>query len=405
LDSFGNIVILNGMNCIIISIDGLHRGFFGCFGNTWIQTPAADTLAAQSVLFDGYHTSTLKLSASLSSLWNYRKTPVLQTLAEQGIETFWLTSSEALFLNEHTDGFSKRFYINRFDADLPVDTLEQTEFYRSVLQLIETARRQTKHWKTNQDKQFFLWMHLPGFRGLWDFPSSYRNKHRHIKDDPPPYMEVHPPKFLTVDSPENIGFYLPDRIQSVVEAYSGGIAVLDDSLAMLLDAAENGDFGNNTAIILFSVRGFSIAEHGKIGITDDYYSENIGLPLFIRFPQNICAENRSSVLLTQNDLAEFFTEIHSGIDKNPPHIASLVLENAEESSLRKYIKFAGTSSQKAVITPDWFFRQVSETQLSEQKVTFELYVKPDDYWEVNNVASRCPEIVESLVAEFFSAEC
>ncbi|GHT37119.1 sulfatase [Planctomycetales bacterium] len=398
------------MNSIVISIDGLHSGFFGCFGNTWVQTPAVDSLAAQSVLFGRYYTDTLKLSAALSSLWNYRKSSVLHTLAGQGIETIWMTDNEALFLNEHTDGFSKRFFIDRFDTDVPADTFEQTGFYRSMFQLIETARRQAKHWKINRQKQFFLWMHLSGFRGLWDFPSSYRNKHRDIKEDPPPYMEVHPPKFLTGNSDsENSGIYLPDRIQSVTEAYSGGIANLDDALAMLLDAAENGDFGKDTALILFSVRGFSLAEHGKIGITDDYYNENIHLPLLICFPQNSCAGIRSSSLLNQTDLAEFFCGNRTVLEKNPSAIASLALDNpiTGESPVRKYIRFQATANQKAVITPDWFLRQttaqkqaIPEFAASVPEIP-ELYVKPDDYWEVNNVADRCPETVESLTAEFF----
>jgi arylsulfatase A-like enzyme len=407
------------MNCIVISIDGLHHGFTGCFGNTWIQTPALDSLAAQSALFDRYYTSTLKLPAVLYSLWNYRRKSVPRMLTEQGFDTIWMTDSETLFLNEHTDGFSKRFFIDRQDSDSPADTLEQTGFYRSMQQLIDTACLQTKHWKINRQKQFFLWMHLSGFRSNWDFPSSYRNKHRDIKEDPPPYMEVCPPKFpkKNFDS----GTYLPDMIQSVNEAYSGGVANLDDALAMLLDAAENGVFGKDTALVLLSARGFSLAEHGKIGITDDYYNENIHLPLIIRLPQDIFAGIRSSALLNQEDLAGFFSGIRTGAEKNTSVIAALALDNplkagSDETTLRQHIRFHETSSQKAVVTPDWFLRltkpEQARTESSETKYPAEpvpeipeLYVKPDDYWEVNNVADRCPGTVEKLTDDFFSSPC
>jgi hypothetical protein len=43
---------------------------------------------------------------------------------------------------------------------------------------------------------------------------------------------------------------------------------------------------------------------------------------------------------------------------------------------------------KALLTPDWFLTE-----------TGELYAKPDDRWETNNVAARCQHIVEELTGE------
>ena len=44
-------------------------------------------------------------------------------------------------------------------------------------------------------------------------------------------------------------------------------------------------------------------------------------------------------------------------------------------------------AERAIRTPAWHFRGGDEP---------ELFAKPDDRWEVNNVATRCPDVVEGL---------
>ena len=48
---------------------------------------------------------------------------------------------------------------------------------------------------------------------------------------------------------------------------------------------------------------------------------------------------------------------------------------------------AGRNGQRAIRTPAWFLRANLDP---------ELFAKPDDRWEINNVASRCQEVVECL---------
>jgi hypothetical protein len=48
---------------------------------------------------------------------------------------------------------------------------------------------------------------------------------------------------------------------------------------------------------------------------------------------------------------------------------------------------AGRGSERAIRTPAWYLRSAAVP---------ELFAKPDDRWEVNNVAVRCPEVVECL---------
>lgn len=49
---------------IVISLDTTRADHFGCYGNTWIETPNLDALAAESILFTDYVTA---ISTTLSS--------------------------------------------------------------------------------------------------------------------------------------------------------------------------------------------------------------------------------------------------------------------------------------------------------------------------------------------------
>src|SRR5688572_25062845 len=40
------------MRAIVLSMRGCHLAYLGCYGNTWVSTPALDRLAAAGVVFD-----------------------------------------------------------------------------------------------------------------------------------------------------------------------------------------------------------------------------------------------------------------------------------------------------------------------------------------------------------------
>jgi len=49
-------------------------------------------------------------------------------------------------------------------------------------------------------------------------------------------------------------------------------------------------------------------------------------------------------------------------------------------------------AQRSLRTPAWFLHQPTTHPP-------QLYVKPDDRWETNDVANRCPDIVEQMIAQ------
>ena len=331
-------------NYLCLSIDGLQHGMIGAYGNTWIQTPTLDFLACQSALFDRFYASSLDLSKTFSELWQF----------PANYHTVLLTDDAEVFLLEHADRFQAKHRLEAKPRKRPPAQIEGTQFYHNIATLADLLQ-------CRPDKPFIFWAHFKGFRGQWDFPMSYRQRYQ-IDEDPDPYPGI----ALPAISGKNID---PSVRQAIAEAYSGGVNALDDVLLGLLAFLREEGLDRNTVLLLTSVRGFSLGEHHYIGANEDLYGENVHLPLFIRFPDDSYSGFRSQTLLQPGDVWRLLT------NGNIPD---------EPDAWHSAIDIAGG----VTVMPDWF--------VYRKPAGIELYVKPDDRWEVNDVAARCPHVLEDL---------
>ena len=334
------------LNYLYLSIDGLQSGMIGAYGNAWIQTPTFDSLACQSALFDRFYASSMDLSDTFDELW--------QCLPE--CHKILLTDDAGVFLHEQATLFEEKHRLEAKQRKRPARDIEGTQFYRNIATLADLLQNRS-------EKPFLFWAHFQGFRGLWDFPMSHRERYQ-IDEDPDPYPNVVLPDIIIDKNTD------PDTRQAIAEAYSGGVALLDETLAGLLEFLEETGLDRNTVLLFMSTRGFSLGEHHYIGANEDLYGENVHLPLMVRFPDGKFAGFRSQTLLQPGDVRKLLT-----MEELPDE------PDAVHPSVRV--------GDEVLVTPDWFvYRKPSGD---------ELYVKPDDRWEVNNVADRCPHILEELI--------
>ena len=348
-------------NYLCLTIDGLHGGMIGAYGNGWIQTPTLDLLAAESVVFDRYYTNSLDIATVFDSLWGGLPT----FFREKGYRTVLLTDDTDVFHHASAVGFTEVHRMESTKTGRPVDSVEQTLFFEALATVVDLS-------EANRSDPYFLWMHLRGFRGPWDFPFFERAKYQ-AEDDPEPYADFTPPK---VD-----GEFDPDVLQSVMEAYGGGVSVLDTALGGLLDSLQEG--GDDTLLLVGSTRGFSLGEHGRIGADEQLYGENLHLPLMVRFPDGFGTSVRSPILFQCGDLRNFLAD----------PLALRTLIGGETEVFHESLIVHGKPGETALITPEWFLRRIPDVG---EAVRTELYAKPDDRWEANNVADRCHEILEEL---------
>jgi arylsulfatase A-like enzyme len=218
----------------------------------------------------------------------------------------------------------------------------------------------------------------------WDAPLNFRESYRD-EDDPNLPISAEPPDRMLAEN------FDPDEPLGVSQAYAGQISLLDGCLDALLEELDESESGKETLLIVTSSRGFPLGEHRRIGPCDEpLYGELLHVPLMVRLPDRANAAARTQSLVEPADLwASLWQLLKLGTrPHSPTAISWLPLLGREESAPRHdRLCMAGMKNERAIRTPAWFLREAGEG---------ELFVKPDDRWEVNNVSNRCLEIVESL---------
>ena len=77
----------------------------------------------------------------------------------------------------------------------------------------------------------------------------------------------------------------------------------------------------------------------------------------------------------------------------------------EIDTLRDRACMIGDDGQRAIRTSAWYLRWPSlDGTVPIDTQACELYAKPDDRWDVNEVANRCPDVVDELAVALIQFE-
>jgi arylsulfatase A-like enzyme len=375
------------VNAICLVIDRLHCGFLGAYGNTWIETPALDRLAAESFVFDQMHIDSPQLGPLYRSFWqgwhalapsaeNRPSLPAL--LRDAGVHSTLLTDDRTLVEHPLAIEFDNCIQIDPpWQSQMAAEgAYEETHLARCFLQIVD--------WVQTAKRPFFLWCHLASLGTTWDAPLECRERY---------WDESDPPLLATAEVPDRMlkaGFD-PDELLVYTQAYAGQIALLDTCLGGFLQVLEEHPAAQKTMFTLTSARGFPMGEHLRLGPCDEVlHGELVHVPLMMRFPDRLGATARSQCLIEPADLWATFLDRWrvANIPPSPTGVSLLPLMHEEPVATRDRSVMAGAGQQRAIRTPAWHLRKTEPP---------ELYAKPDDLWEVNNVANRCLEVVDCLL--------
>jgi arylsulfatase A-like enzyme len=374
------------MNAICLVIDRLHAGYVGAYGNTWIETPAMDRLASRALTFDQALVDSPRLTDVYRSYWEGwhalcaagppEDRPTLPALLRQaGVNTALLTDEPALVQHRLAAEFDELIRIDPPWEPQPVEHIEQTHLAECFVQAID--------WLQSAREPFLLWCHLAGLGTTWDCPPEFRNAYREQGDPQPPTSAEVPELMLPED-------HDPDLLLGIAQVYAGQVSLLDECIGALQELVESSCFGSQTLLALTAPRGFPLGEHRRVGPCDEpLYGELVQVPLMIQFPDGLAAAARSQALVGPADLWATLLDLWRVLPVPPsPSAASLMPITEQRPWIqRDRLCIAGHDGQRAIRTPAWYLRVAAET---------ELFAKPDDRWEVNNVADRCHEVVECL---------
>jgi arylsulfatase A-like enzyme len=185
-------------------------------------------------------------------------------------------------------------------------------------------------------------------------------------------------------------------------AYAAQVVVIDQCVGGLLDAMTDLGLDRDVLTAVVGCRGYALGEHGIVGSAcQNLYGEMLHVPCLVRRPGGAPAPPRWAGLAHPSDLAallaRWFCLPRVAADEAEP---SFWETDAVDAAPCRIIVAQGPGGERALRTPAWLLRRppagVNVDEDSPPRA--ELYVKPDDRWEANEVADRCPDVAERLLA-------
>jgi hypothetical protein len=243
-----------------------------------------------------------------------------------------------------------------------------------------------------------VWLHTSAPGRVWDSPQALRDQYS-AEDDPPAAALVEPP------SQSLAGNIDPDVLLGLRHAYAGEVTVLDHCLGAFVDAIHSSGW-SSALLIATACRGYPLGEHGIVGgDADELYAELLHVPWFVRAPGGEKYGVRLADLVQPADLfatlGDWFT--HAGqpaiADPGPWYLGqSLLRAGAGAQQIRKLAVALSATGETALATPAWLVRAPAPSARCDPDSArqLELYVKPDDHFEANEVSDRCLEVTDEF---------
>ena len=179
----------------IVVVDRLGSGFVGPYGNTWIETPALNRLASESLLLENLVVDSPELKRAYRSFWSgHHAMDCSEVLPEaslaalgnrQGLKTVLLTDEQAILEHPLAAPFQDHIFVDHAQASTPADSIAETalaQVFSAGLDLLASSEQAS-----------LIWLHARGMQDAWDAPLALREPFRG-EEDPLPYAVVESPR-------------------------------------------------------------------------------------------------------------------------------------------------------------------------------------------------------------------
>jgi arylsulfatase A-like enzyme len=232
-----------------------------------------------------------------------------------------------------------------------------------------------------------VWLDWPDLYPPWHVPDEILDLYFGAdivgEDGPDPWLD--PP----------IGPFDESDLGRLQDSYAAAVTWFDAQLGALLESVDE-----NWLVVVTAASGLALGEHGVIGAYRAWlHEEVVHLPLLLRFPERAHAGLRIAALTQPGDVIATIAEL---LTSRPPatHGFSLLpLIRDEKSDIRQHALSAlqiGDSIEWSLRTREWAFLLPVQVPQGDEPRGAQLYVKPDDRWEVNNLYQKHLDLAEEF---------
>ena len=268
-----------------------------------------------------------------------------------------------------------------------------------------------------QPEPFLLWLDLFSPHGPWDPPQPYRDQYATAEPDE---FEMDEEGDLSEDEegggddedrtlaevpvlidvpPGAVGDVLDEaELLRLRRTYAGCVTLLDRWLGELYMVLKRTGRLDDTLVVFTADQGEPLGEHGYVRRFRPWlYEELIHTPLIIRMPGGAFGSTRHQAIVQTVDL---FPTILAALGLPPGEPAHghdlLPLIRGERTKVREYACLGMDVEEFAIRTHHWHLILPIETDPDDPPRTVELYRKPEDRWDQNDVAGQHPDVAEHL---------
>lgn len=395
---------------IVLSFDLLNLGFLGCYGSEWVETPHFDRLASRSTVFDNHFAEDVTPGAAGHAWWTgYYQFP--RSAEQQQSQTPFTTRL-------HAAGIGTRLIAEEHAAGVtgdppPFDMVEtvtgseglnakpaRTPFARLVRRGLERLSELSA-----PGKDGLLWLKSAGVPVPWLPPHELAAAY--LEDDE-----------LSERQDDESDW----RVSQAM--YAGYVSLLDHWLGELLEGIERHFKDDPPLLIVTAAQGSLV--HDLEPLLDqlrrsarkleageatpfsarELQNEIVHTPFFVSLPGGDAAGTRRDELVQTVDLAptllEWFGLKTEAADCEGKSLLPLL--QGEGPWQREYACMGEGDRLYGIRTADYHCVAellVDNSQSAEEEGQAErvqLYIKPDDFWEVNDISGQAPDIAASLTA-------
>jgi arylsulfatase A-like enzyme len=354
------------MRVLVLHTSALHLGCIGCYGSDWVATPHLDRLAAEGVVFDRHFADCPEPCALHGSHFTGRYRFPSPSVPEP--ELAW---------------------------PLLPDMLRGHGIEPLLLESDDLSGPEINRWARAQNA--LAWINLAPLSPPWDIPD-----------------EILAPYFLAADEEEALspwfdpptGPFDDDDRERVQNTYAARVSLFDAQIGMALAQLEEERVLDDVLICVTASCGLAVGERGYLGPHRAWlHEELVHVPLILRLPGAAEAGLRLSALTQPVDL---LPTILAALDLPPAETHGfnlLPLIRGEMEQVRPHACSGlaiGDSVEWSLRTPEWAYLLPLSTPSNDPPREPQLFVKPDDRWEVNDVRQHHLELTEHLEEELRS---
>ncbi len=377
---------MNKRRAVLISVEGLGTNLIGAYGNSVAPTPNIDSLASRGIVLDQLWGDGVSAVELLESWWT--GCHALERSSCEPRYTPWGEAIRSGLLVTDSREVAEGNGIDRFERVLFVASEGEEE--SDLLGFERLVQVALGAWSEVLDEQPFLWIHTRGLRGTWDAPYELREL-LCDEGDPDPPRDTEPMAMRVVESTD------PDEIFQISCAVGGQTMFIDQVIGELQRTLDELEISDQCLAGLLGVNGFPLGEHRQVGGESlELYAESLHVPCILRPGNTIHLGVRHSVMMQPHEVGEWISEWFREGSTDEAFLTSLeemVTPSFDgESSIGAAIAIEGGVSY--VHTPAWACRI---TESDQHPPATELFAKPDDRWEQNDVSTRAVHVVEKMM--------